>query len=172
LASPYVGEIRMFGGNFAPRDWAFCNGQLLPIDQNTALFQLIGTTYGGDGQTTFALPDLRGRLPLHQGTSPNGQSYIIGQTGGVESVTLTTSQIPAHNHAFTGTTNPGGTTNPPTNIVAQNSGNNIYIEDQAFVALAPQSLLPDGGSQPHENLQPFLCVAFIISLAGIFPTPS
>jgi microcystin-dependent protein len=109
---------------------------------------------------------------LHQGTSPNGQSYIIGQTGGVESVTLTTSQIPAHNHAFTGTTNPGGTTNPPTNIVAQNSGNNIYIEDQAFVALAPQSLLPDGGSQPHENLQPFLCVAFIISLAGIFPTPS
>ena len=170
MAQPYVGEIRMFGGNFPPNGWAFCNGATMPISENETLFQLIGTTYGGDGQSTFNLPDLQGRVPIHQGTGPDGQTFTIGEAAGVETVTLTIQQIPIHNHAFIGTGNPGTTTNPPTNIVAQNSGNNIYIEDQAFVPLAPQSLLPDGGSQPHENIQPFLCVAFIISLFGIFPS--
>ena len=172
MAQPYVGEIRMFGGNFAPAGWAFCNGATMSIAENETLFQLIGTTYGGDGESTFNLPDLQGRVPIHQGTGPDGQTYIVGEKAGVETVTLTIQQIPNHNHAFIGTGNPGTTTNPPQNIVAQNSGNNIYIEDQAFVALAPQSLLPDGGSQPHENLQPYLCVAFIISLFGLFPSPS
>jgi microcystin-dependent protein len=170
VAQPYVGEIRMFGGNFPPSGWAFCNGATMPISENETLFQLIGTTYGGDGESTFNLPDLQGRVPIHQGTGPDGSTFIVGEAAGVETVTLTIQQIPNHNHAFIGTGNPGTTTNPPTNIVAQNSGNNIYIEDQAFVPLAPQSLLPDGGSQPHENLQPFLCVAFIISLFGIFPS--
>ena len=170
MAQPYVGEIRMFGGNFPPSGWAFCNGATMPISENETLFQLIGTTYGGDGQSTFNLPDLQGRVPIHQGTGPDGSTFTIGEAAGVETVTLTIQQIPNHNHAFIGTGNPGTTTNPPTNIVAQNSGNNIYIEDQAFVPLAPQSLLPEGGSQPHENIQPFLCVAFIISLFGIFPS--
>jgi microcystin-dependent protein len=172
VAQPYVGEIRMFGGNFAPAGWAFCNGATMSIAENETLFQLIGTTYGGDGESTFNLPDLQGRVPIHQGTGPDGQTYIVGEKAGVETVTLTLQQIPNHNHAFIGTGNPGTTTNPPNNIVAQNSGNTIYIEDQAFVPLAPQSLLPEGGSQPHENIQPFLCVAFIISLFGIFPSQS
>jgi microcystin-dependent protein len=172
VAQPYVGEIRMFGGNFPPNGWAFCNGATMAISENETLFQLIGTTYGGDGESTFNLPDLQGRVPIHQGTGPDGQTYIVGEKAGVETVTLTLQQIPNHNHAFIGTGNPGTTTNPPNNIVAQNSGNTIYIEDQAFVPLAPQSLLPEGGSQPHENIQPFLCVAFIISLFGIFPSQS
>jgi microcystin-dependent protein len=162
----------MFGGNFPPNGWAFCNGATMAISENETLFQLIGTTYGGDGESTFNLPDLQGRVPIHQGTGPDGQTYIVGEKAGVETVTLTLQQIPNHNHAFIGTGNPGTTTNPPNNIVAQNSGNTIYIEDQAFVPLAPQSLLPEGGSQPHENIQPFLCVAFIISLFGIFPSQS
>jgi microcystin-dependent protein len=171
VAQPFVGEIRMFGGNFPPAGWAFCNGQQMSIAENDVLFQLIGTTYGGDGQQTFNLPDLQGRLPVHQGTQA-GRTFQLGEKAGVESVTLTTNQIPNHNHAFFGTINQGTQVNPPTNLVAQNPGNNIYIEDQAFVALAPQSLLPDGGNQPHENLQPYLCIAFIISLFGIFPSPS
>ena len=169
MAQPYIGEIRMFGGNFAPAGWAFCNGQTLAISENDTLFTLIGTTYGGDGQSTFNLPDLQGRLPVHQGTNA-GTTFTLGEAGGVESVTLTVQQLPTHTHAFIGTTNQAGTTNPPTNIVGQNPGNNIYIEDQAFVALAPQSLLPDGGSQPHDNFQPYLCISFIISLFGIFPS--
>ena len=171
MSDPFVGEIRMFGGNFAPAGWAFCNGQLLPISENETLFTLIGTTYGGDGQSTFALPDLRGRLAVHQGTSAGG-SFILGEASGVESVTLTLQQIPAHTHSFVGTTNQAGTTNPPTNILGQNPGSNIYVEDQAAVALAPQSLLSEGGSQPHDNFQPYLCVSFIISLFGVFPSQS
>jgi len=169
MAQPYIGEIRMFGGNFAPQGWAFCDGSTLAISENDSLFTLIGTTYGGDGQTTFNLPDLRGRLPVHQGTHA-GATFTLGEAGGVESVTLTVQQLPAHTHTFIGTTNQAGTTNPPTNIVGQNPGNSIYIEDQATVGLAPASLLPDGGSQPHDNFQPYLCVSFIISLFGIFPT--
>src|SRR5512133_2902137 len=125
MAQPYVGEIRIFAGSFPPNGWMFCDGQPLAISENETLFTLIGTTYGGDGQETFNLPDLRGRVPIHQGTGPDGQTFVIGQAAGVETVTRTTSQIPIHNHAFIGTGNPGGTTNPPTNIVAQNPGNNI-----------------------------------------------
>src|SRR5881275_2154708 len=123
MAQPYVGEIRMFAGNFAPAGWMFCDGTQLPISQNETLFVLIGTTYGGDGQTTFNLPDLRGRIPVHQGSN-SGRTFQIGESAGVEPVTLTTNQLPNHNHSFIGTTNQGGTTNPPTNIVAQNPGNN------------------------------------------------
>jgi microcystin-dependent protein len=165
MAQPYVGEIRIFAGNFAPSGWMFCEGQLLPISQNETLFQLIGTTYGGDGQSTFGLPDLRGRVPIHQG---NG--FILAQTGGVESVTLTVSQLSAHTHAFVGSQNQGGTTNPPTNVVGQIPGGNVYIEDDATVALAPSSIGTVGGSQPHNNFQPYLCLDFIISLFGIFPS--
>jgi microcystin-dependent protein len=163
-SGPYVGEIRMFGGNFAPVGWKFCDGQLLPISENETLFQLIGTTYGGDGQEDFALPDLRGRIPVHQG---NGM--VLAQTGGVESVTLTAQQLPVHTHPFVGSLNQGGTTNAPTNVVAQVPGGNVYIEDQASVPLSPQLPLA-GGSQPHENLQPYLCINFIISLFGVFPS--
>ena len=171
MSDPFVGEIRMFGGNFAPAGWAFCNGQTLPISEYDTLFNLIGTTYGGDGQTTFNLPDLRGRLPVHQGTGTGG-TFTLGEAAGVETVTLTLQQTPAHTHSFVGTTNQAGTTNPPTNILGQNPGSNIYVEDQAAVALAPQSLLSEGGSQPHDNFQPYLCVSFIISLFGVFPSQS
>ena len=165
MSDPYIGEIRMFGGNFAPAGWAYCNGQLIPISENDALFTLIGTTYGGDGQETFALPDLQGRVPIHQG---NG--FVLGQKAGVESVTITTQQLPTHSHAWLASKDTGGTTNPPGNVAASiPGGGSVYIQDSASVALNPQSLQPQGGSQPHENMQPFLVISFIISLFGIFP---
>jgi microcystin-dependent protein len=164
MSQPYIGEIRMFGGNFNPAGWAFCNGQLMPISENDTLFNLIGTTYGGDGEETFGLPDLQGRVPIHM-----GNQFQIGEAAGVENVTLTVNQIPAHTHPFLATTNQGGSTNPPANVVAQIPTGNVYIQDVASVALA-DDLLPEGGSQPHDNFQPFLCVNFIISLFGIFPT--
>lgn len=164
MSEPYVGEIRMFGGNFASPGWAFCNGQLLPIDKHDTLFRLIGTTYGGDGQQTFALPDLQGRVPIHEG---NG--FAIGAAGGAESVTLTTNQLPSHSHPFLASTNPGTSTNPPGNVVAQIPGGSAYVQDAASVHLADNLSLV-GGSQPHENLQPYQCVSFIISLAGVFPS--
>lgn len=165
MAQPYVGEIRMFGGNFAPAGWMFCEGQLLPISENETLFQLIGTTYGGDGQSTFALPDLRGRLPLHQG---NG--FILAETGGAEQITLTVSQIPAHTHPELATSNNGQQSIPTSQVFARVTGNDIYASDSPFVNMAPQTISSVGGSQPHNNLQPFLCVDFIISLFGIFPS--
>ena len=165
MSDPYIGEIRMFGGTFAPAGWAFCDGQLIPISENDALFTLIGTTYGGDGQETFGLPDLQGRVPIHQG---NG--FVLGQAAGVESVTLTTQQLPIHSHAWLASQNSGATTNPPANVLASvPGGGSVYILDQASVPLNPQSLQPIGGSQPHENMQPFLVISFIISLFGIFP---
>ena len=173
MAQPYVGEIRMFGGNFAPSGWMFCNGQLLPISQNETLFQLIGTTYGGDGQSTFALPDLRGRIPIHQGTGPGLSTFILAETGGAEQITLTANQIPNHGHAFLGSANQGATTNAPTNVVGQvPGGGSVYIQDSASVPLNTGSLMPVGGSQPHTNFQPYLCVSFIISLFGLFPSPT
>ena len=165
MGQPYVGEIRIFGGSFPPAGWAFCDGSVLSISENDTLFNLIGTTYGGDGQSTFALPDLRGRLPLHR-----NNNFPEGQNGGVETVTLSLQQIPTHTHAFLGTTNQGGSTNPPGNVVAQISGGNAYIEDTASVPLNAQSMLSTGGSQPHDNLQPYLCVSFIISLYGVYPS--
>ncbi len=167
MAQPYVGEIRMFAGNFAPAGWMFCEGQLLPISENETLFQLIGTTYGGDGESTFALPDLRGRLPLHQG---NG--FILAETGGAEEITLTVNQIPAHSHPLLASTSPANQSSPANSVLAQSTAADLYIEDTPNVSLAAQSIGPVGGSQPHTNLQPFLCVDFIISLFGIFPSPT
>jgi microcystin-dependent protein len=167
MAQPYVGEIRMFGGNFAPAGWMFCEGQLLPISENETLFNLIGTTYGGDGQSTFALPDLRGRLPLHQG---NG--FILAETGGVEEVTLTVQQIPAHSHPLLGSTGNATQANPTGNVLASSTVLKPYAVETADAAMAATAIGPVGGSQPHTNFQPYLCVNFIISLFGLFPRPS
>jgi microcystin-dependent protein len=169
MAQPYVGEIRMFAGNFAPAGWMFCEGQLLPISENETLFQLIGTTYGGDGQSTFALPDLRGRIPIHQG---NG--FILAETGGAEEITLTVNQIPAHSHPFLASTSTGTGTNPQGNMLDQTTGTIfMYIDGQGpDGSMAPGMIGATGGSQPHTNFQPYLCVDFIISLFGIFPSPT
>ena len=170
MAQPYVGEIRMFAGNFAPAGWMFCEGQLLPISENETLFQLIGTTYGGDGESTFALPDLRGRIPLHF-----GNSLILAETGGVEEVTLTVSQIPAHSHPLLASTDAAGATAPGASSVfarAANSAITPYGQDNPSTNMSPQMVGSVGGSQPHTNFQPYLCVDFIISLFGIFPSPT
>lgn len=167
MAQPYVGEIRMFAGNFAPAGWMFCEGQLLPISENETLFQLIGTTYGGDGESTFALPDLRGRLPLHQG---NG--FILAETGGAEEITLTASQIPAHSHPVLASMSIATNTSPQNTVLAQASTFDAYQSTPGALAMAPQAVSSVGGSQPHTNFKPYLCVNFIISLFGIFPSPT
>jgi microcystin-dependent protein len=167
MAQPYVGEIRMFAGNFAPAGWMFCEGQLLPISENETLFQLIGTTYGGDGQSTFALPDLRGRLPLHFG---NG--FVLAETGGAEEITLTVQQIPAHSHPLLATASNAATANAGGKLLAQTPTYTPYIASPPNVALSTNSMGSTGGSQPHTNFQPYLCVDFIISLYGIFPSPT
>jgi microcystin-dependent protein len=167
VAQPYVGEIRMFAGNFAPAGWMFCEGQLLPISENETLFQLIGTTYGGDGESTFALPDLRGRLPLHLG---NG--FQLAQTGGAEEVTLTTQQISAHTHALMASTAPGTQNAPSNNVTASSPSVTLYTGDVTDSNMAAGAVSGTGGSQPHTNFQPYLCVDFIISLFGIFPSPT
>jgi microcystin-dependent protein len=166
MGSPYVGEIRMFAGNFAPLGWMFCNGALLPISEYETLFNLIGTTYGGDGQSTFALPDLRSRLPVHMG---NG--FILSQMGGAEQVTLLTGQIPQHTHVTQANTGSGSQTSPAGNVWA-NSTNLPYSTSAPTAAMAPAAVGNAGGNQPHDNLVPYLCLNFIISLYGIFPTPS
>lgn len=169
MAQPYVGEIRMFAGNFAPAGWMFCEGQLLPISEYEPLFQLIGTTYGGDGQSTFALPDLRGRIPIHQG---NG--FILAETGGVEEITLTVQQIPAHTHPLLGSQNTASSTDTTGNVGARVTGAAVfpYGTDAPLQPLSPLAVSSVGGSQPHTNFQPYLCVDFIISLFGIFPSPT
>src|SRR3989440_9690503 len=173
MSQPYVGECRMFGGNFAPAGWMFCDGQLLPISENETLFQLIGTTYGGDGQTTFNLPDLRGRVPVHQGTdSATGTNFTMGEMAGVESVTLTTQQAPQHNHTLMATNAVGTQLNPGGNLLSNSQGPQPYIQEGPDGNLNAQAIQPVGGSQPHENLQPFLGINFIISLFGIFPSPT
>lgn len=167
MAQPYIGEIRMFAGNFAPAGWMFCSGQLLPISENETLFNLIGTTYGGDGQSTFALPDLQSRVPVHQG---NG--LILAETGGAEEITLTVSQIPAHSHPVLASTNAGNATQPAGNVTAQNASVTIYRAQDPVVNMNLQAAGSTGGSQPHTNLQPYLTLNFIISLFGIFPSPT
>lgn len=167
MAQPYVGEIRMFAGNFAPAGWQFCQGQLMPISENETLFQLIGTTYGGDGQSTFALPDLRGRLPIHQG---NG--FILAETGGAEEITLTASQIPAHAHPMLASTAPATGNSPAGAVIGETVSINMQIEQAPNVSLNTVVVSATGGSQPHTNFQPYLCVNFIISLFGIFPSPT
>ena len=172
MSSPFIGEIRMFAGNFAPVGWAFCNGALIPISENDALFNLIGTTYGGDGQSTFALPDLRGRLPLHQGTDPaTGSTFTLAQAAGVETVTLSTNQIPQHNHAVACTSNTGALGSPGNNFFAvPQLGEQMYSNLDPNAAMNANAVGPAGGSQPHENIAPYLCVDFIISLFGVFPS--
>ena len=167
MAQPYVGEVRMFAGNFAPAGWMFCEGQLLPISENETLFQLIGTTYGGDGESTFALPDLRGRIPIHQ-----GGGFILAETGGAEEVTLTTNQIPAHSHSLLASTDVAQDTSPDGKVVGQSAGPLMYLQDVPDTNMSSLAVTAVGGSQPHTNFQPYLCVDFIISLFGIFPSPT
>ncbi|MBV8278844.1 MAG: phage tail protein [Verrucomicrobia bacterium] len=163
MSDPYVGEIRMFAGNYAPAGWLFCEGQLLSIAENAVLFQLIGTTYGGDGINTFALPDLRGRLPIHQGSG-----FVLGQLGGSETVTLTTQQMPAHTHTVYATTDSNTASLPGGNYLA--SGPDIYDQNKPGTDTMAPAISSAGGNQPHNNFHPYLCVDFIISLYGIFPS--
>jgi microcystin-dependent protein len=167
MAQPYVGEIRMFGGNFAPAGWMFCEGQLLPISENETLFQLIGTTYGGDGESTFGLPDLRGRIPIHQ-----GGGFTLAETGGTEEVTLTQQQMAVHNHAFLGAGVQGNQTPAQGALPANSVTITPYLNNPPDTAFATPAVTPAGGNQPHTNFQPYLCVDFIISLFGIFPSPT
>ncbi len=167
MAQPYVGEIRMFGGNFAPVGWHFCDGSSLAISENEVLFNLIGTTYGGDGQETFNVPDLRGRIPIHQG---NG--FAMGETGGAESVTLTVTQIPVHSHAMLASTNVASAAQPTNNVIGKSAQIDTFINAVPGDPLSSNAITPVGGSQPHDNTQPFLCVSFIISLYGIYPPAS
>jgi microcystin-dependent protein len=172
MSTPFIGEMRIFAGNFAPLGWALCNGQLLPIAQYDALFALIGTTYGGDGQTTFALPDLRGRVPLHYGAGPGLSSRTIGELGGAEQETLTTGQMPAHTHPPRALGSPGSSSTPSGNVWAGVSVGAIYTagDPAPATSMNAATVLPIGGSQPHDNIQPFQCVNFIIALEGIYPS--
>ncbi len=167
MATPFIGMIVMFGGNFAPRSWAFCSGQILPIAQNTALFSILGTTYGGNGQTTFALPDLRSRVPIHPGQGPGLSPYSLGQQGGVETVTLTTNQMPAHNHSLVANNTAPNDNLPNGNALADST---IYTSAAPNAQMNAASIGIAGGSQPHPNIQPYTCVNFIIAIQGIFPS--
>ena len=171
MSNPYIGEIRMFAGSFAPAGWHMCDGALMPISENDTLFALIGTTYGGDGEETFALPNLQSRVPIHQGTGA-GSTNIIGETGGVESVTLTVQQIPNHTPAMLGSTNTSTSPNPTSNVIGKSTQVDMFINAVPGDALAANAVTPVGGSQPHENVQPYLCINYIISLFGIFPPRS
>ena len=170
MGEPFIGEIRMFAGNFPPSGWAFTDGQLMPISQNDALFTLIGTTYGGDGQETFALPNLQSRFPIHAGQGPgNSQSYQLAEMGGTESVTLTTQQIPVHNHAYLASTAIAQNPQPTSSVPAQSSVVKLYFGEGPDNFMNPATLSPVGGSQPHDNMQPYLVISFILSLFGVFP---
>jgi microcystin-dependent protein len=171
MSSPYVGEIRMFAGNFAPAGWMTCEGQLLPISENETLFNLIGTTYGGDGQSTFALPNLSSRVPVHAGTGPGGITRVLGESGGAEAVTLTVQQIPSHTHpaGCVGGTNTGSAASPGGNVWAAQSATGVYADQPPTNPMAAGAAAPAGGSQPHDNMIPYLPINFIISLFGIFP---
>ncbi len=170
MTQPYVGEIRMFAGNFPPVGWEFCDGGLYPISEYDVVFTLIGTTYGGDGQSTFALPDLRGRVPIHMGTATSGTSYVIGQSGGVESVTLTTQQIPAHTHQFLADNDDGNVITPAGTLPARSNNVKVYTNSPTDGAFAANAISPAGASQPHDNMQPYLGVNYIFSMYGEFPS--
>ncbi len=171
MSNPLVGEIIMFGGNFAPAGWALCQGQLLAISQNDALFSLVGTTYGGDGQNTFGLPDLRGRVPIHYGQGPGLSTIQLGSNGGAEQVTLITNHLPPHTHVPQASTN-GTTDNPDGNYWANTSTGKAYAAAPGTVLMNVNAVGPTGGSQPHENMSPYLCVNYIIALYGIYPSRS
>ena len=174
MGTPFIGEIRMFGGNFAPQGWAFCAGQTLPIAQNDALFSLIGTTYGGDGATTFNLPDLQGRIPVHPGTNPaSGTPYAVGQKGGVEQLTLTLPQMPLHTHLAQAQSGNGTQAGPGNGLWATEQDSNLkpFSANQApSEVMNSACLTAAGGSQPHANMMPFVAINFIIALEGIYPT--
>jgi microcystin-dependent protein len=172
MAQPFVGEIRMFAGNFAPVGWMFCDGSVLAISENETLFQLIGTTYGGDGQATFKLPDLRSRVPLHQGTLLGGNTYLLADSAGQEQVTLTAAQLPAHFHPVAASASPGHLSSPANALPAKHRDFNLFrggVSSQPADIMSAQSVSPAGGNQPHNNMPPYLCVSFIIALFGIFP---
>ena len=177
MSNPYLGEIRMFAGNFPPQGWAFCNGQLLSISVDDTLFSLIGTTYGGDGQSTFAVPDLRGRVPIHQGNS-QGQSYFLGQSGGTETVTLSASQLPSHTHLMSASAAapaavPAGGLDPSMMPLVPASATpkpKMYADPGAMVSMAPGAIGAAGGAQPHNNMAPSLGLHFIIALVGVYPS--
>jgi len=174
MSDPFIGEIKMFAGNFAPRSWALCDGQLVAVTQNEALFSLLGTIYGGDGRTTFGLPDMRGRIPLHQGQGPGLSNRRIGEKFGTENETLTTQQLPAHNHQFQASTNPADSGYPAANVVADTDTTltyrkSIFDPDTPFPA---NTISNSGSSQPHSNIMPFQCINFIIALFGVYPSRS
>jgi microcystin-dependent protein len=158
---PFVAEIRIFPFNFAPKGWAWCDGQLLPLSQNTALFSLLGTTYGGNGKSNFALPDLQGRVPMHPGQGPGLSLHDLGETGGSETVSLLESEIPSHSHDLTIPT--------PARVLAKSTGQNLYSATATLAPMAPEALAPAGGDQPHNNMQPYLTFYFCIALQGVFP---
>jgi len=175
MGQPYVGEVRMFAGNFAPAGWMTCDGQILPISEYDTLFNLIGTTYGGDGQSTFQLPNLAGKVPLHMGNGGTGTTYVQGQAGGVSSVTLTTNQIPQHTHPIVADANNATTTqqSPQNDYYGNTSPNHTYSTIVANVhPMMAGTLIAQGGSQPHDNMQPYQALTFIISLFGIYPSPN
>lgn len=168
---PYVGEIRMFAGNFAPNGWMFCEGQPLPINEFETLFQLIGTTYGGDGEFTFNLPNLASRIPTHQGISSQGINYNIGELAGVEEETLTLNQIPSHNHPVGANNSTSSSSSPANGFLGRNTSVDAYTSDPTDIMVANlQTIGPAGGSQPHSNLMPYICINFVIALFGIFPS--
>lgn len=172
MADPFVAEIRIFPFNFAPRGWAWCDGQLLPLSQNTALFSLLGTTYGGNGKSNFALPDLQGRAPMHPGQGPGLSLHDLGETGGSETVTLLESEIPFHPHTLRASGDVADTNAPAANITSKplGRGNNLFVTTTSpLVAMNPSVLTPAGGDQPHNNLQPYLTYYFSIALQGVFP---
>ena len=172
MSQPYLGEIRMFGGNFAPRGNALCNGQLLAISQNTALFSILGTTYGGNGTSNFALPDLRGRVPIHMGQGPGLSNYVLGQQDGSEAVTLNTTQIPSHTHIANCHSEAGNSKDPTNNVWSKDAGVSSAVFSNATPdgIMNPNAIAPAGGNQPHTNIQPYLTITFIIALEGIFPS--
>jgi len=173
MSEPFIAEIRIFAGNFAPRGWAFCNGQLLPVSQNTALFSLIGTTYGGDGRTTTALPNLQGRAPMHPGRGPGLTARRLGERGGVETVTLTEAQMPNHTHTMRADPFPASFQIPAADrTLARSNNGNAYGSASSLVPMGDRVLESAGGSQPHDNMQPFLAIDYIIALVGLYPSRS
>ena len=169
---PYIGEIRMFAGTFAPAGWMLCQGQPLSIAENEPLFTWIGTTYGGDGETTFNLPNLSSRVPMHYGNGPDGVTYQLGQMAGTEQETLTVQQIPTHSHPMIASLNPATSSTPVGNVLGEQGTVNLFLIDAPNVSADAASITPAGGSQPHENMQPYLCINFIISLFGVNPSPT
>lgn len=171
MSEPFIGEIKMFAGNFAPRNWALCDGQLLAVSQNDALFSLLGTIYGGDGRTTFGLPEMRGRLPVHMGSGPGLPSYNIGARSGQERVALTSQTVATHNHTYGAASGAGAASSPIDSFPAGSGSTAVYQDSAANLdSMNSTSLSNTGGSQPHNNMMPFLCVNFIIALFGVYPS--